>query len=225
MYRQTPVLATIALFTLAVGLRADLPARTKEASSPLTATQKAAALRFAQEHHPQLGSLIRRLEKRDPAEFERALTDVSKTYERLSRLKPRDPQRYDVDLALWKTDSRIRLLAARMANDQRSALELQLRSLLSARTDLRLQQLALERQRLTARIEKLDDQTSQLSSEREDLIDKELERLRRSVRTRTSGDRRQQARKTSPKPRPEQPATNVSQSPEAASNTNAEPGR
>jgi hypothetical protein len=161
-----------------------------EKASRLSAQQQQSALEFVKEHHPQLNTLINRLKNRDPAEYHKALTDVFRTYERLERMQERDRPRYEVELKLWKVNSRIRLLAARMAADQAAdqspTLESQLRHLLSERTDLRLQQLALERERLNSRIERIDSQAAQLSSEREAVIDREVERLQRSVRSRSS---------------------------------------
>jgi hypothetical protein len=157
-----------------------------ESASRLTAEQQQSALDFVKEHHPQLSTLITRLQKRDPAEYHTALKDVFRTCERLQRMEGRDRQRYEVELKLWKVDSRIRLLAARMAADQSPSMESQLRELLNERTDLRLQQLTLERERLNNRIERIDSQVSQLSSERDTMIDREVERLQRSVRARST---------------------------------------
>src|SRR5690606_32219945 len=98
----------------------------------------------------------------------------------------RDPDRHELELKIWKVDSRIRLLAARMARDERTALERQLKSLLNERAGLRLEQLKLERQRLASRIERVDQQMLQLKADQEALIVPESERLRRSVRSRSS---------------------------------------
>lgn len=161
-----------------------------DAAVRLTDEQQQEALGFVQEHHPQLNTLITRLKKRDPAEYHKAVREVFATAVRLQRLQARDPQRYDVDLALWKVESRIRLLAARMAADQSASLEGQLRDLLVRRSDLRLQQMTLERERLAERAERLDAQISQFAANRDAAIDKEVDRLRRNVRARSLRDSR-----------------------------------
>lgn len=186
--RQRLLTGAILLLGLCLGMRAGWSADSAPLpkTSRLTADQQKAALDFAREHHPQLNALILRLKKRDPAEYHEALEDVFKTSERLQRLEARDRARYEVELELWKVGSRIRLLAARMAADRSPELEKQLRDLLGERNDLRLQQLALERERLTSRLERIESQVSQLSSEREARIEREVERLRKSVRARTA---------------------------------------
>jgi hypothetical protein len=172
--------------------RADVhPAQTVPT---LDASREAASLAFAEEHHPQLASLLSVLEERDPLEYGNAVAEISRTAERLERVHMRDRERYELELTIWKVDSRIRLLAARMARDDRISLEQQLKSLLSERSDLRLKQLRLEKQRLEVRIGRVDQQIRQLQAGQEALIDRETERLRRSVRSRTSEVNRQRSR-------------------------------
>jgi hypothetical protein len=186
--RSALLLAAALLLTAAVclpiGRAADATALPEDGPQ-LTEPQQQAALEFVKEHHPQLNTLIHRLKTREPGEYHKALDEVHSTRERLQRLQTRDPQRYEVDLKLWKVESRIRLLAARMAADQNIALESQLRELLTERSDLRLQQLTLERVRLTERVERLDNQISQFASERDAAIDRQIDRLRKSVRARS----------------------------------------
>jgi hypothetical protein len=180
-----PLLVLCAASPPSTGWSADTTR--SEKAERLTQQQQQSALEFVREHHPQLNTLITRLEKRDPAEYDKALREVSRTSERLRRMEGRDRPRYEVEIKLWKVNSRIRLAAARMAADQAAlpspALESQLRELLNQRTDLKLQQLTLERERLSSRIERIDSQIAQMSSERDAAIDREVERLQRSARS------------------------------------------
>lgn len=178
------ILLGVVATSLTIRVSADAPVSASRES--LSNEQKLAALEFAKVNHPQLATLIRKLEKRDAVEYQKALIDLSRTSEKLERVKSRDAERYEVELNLWKLDSRIRLLAARMASDERSSLEKELRTLLEQRTDLRLEQLQMDRERLAGRIDRIDGQIDQLSTERGALVDKEVDRLRKSVRTRTS---------------------------------------
>lgn len=186
--RRVMLMAGTVLLGTCLGMRSGWSADTTrpEKVDRLTAEQQQSALDFVKEHHPQLNALISRLKKRDPAEYQKALKDVFRTCERLQRMEGRDRPRFEVELKLWKVGSRTRLLAARMATDQSPELESQLRELLNERTDLRLQQLTLERERLNNRIERIDSQVSQLAGERDAVIDKEIERLRRTVRAGSS---------------------------------------
>lgn len=196
---QRPLLLTAILLLEGVlptmGWSADTTSA--EPAPRLSSEQQQSALEFVKEHHPQLNGLITRLKKRDPAEYDKAVTEVFRTHERLQRMKERDRPRYEVELKRWKVDSRIRLLAARMAaveaSERSPELESQLRELLNQRTDLRLQLLTLERERLSNRLERIDAQVNQLSSEREAVIDREVERLQRRVRVSTDRVFRQSA--------------------------------
>lgn len=158
-------------------------AASPKSSEKPTGQQEAAALEFAKEHHPQLATLVRRLKRQDPAEYAEAINDLLTAHERISRWQQRQPARYHVELDLWRTDSRIRLVAARMATDDRPALEKELRSLLNQRTDLRLSQMKLERDRLAERIERLDASIDQTTENRAEAVDRELERLLRKVKS------------------------------------------
>jgi hypothetical protein len=113
--RPALLLAAALLLTAAVclpiGRAADATALPEDVPQ-LTEPQQQAALEFVKEHHPQLNTLITRLKKREPAEYHKALDEVHSTLERLQRLQTRDPQRYEVDLKVWKVESRIRLESA-----------------------------------------------------------------------------------------------------------------
>lgn len=180
--------ALLALFVLvAVDSHAGRADSKSDSADPsLSDEQKSVAMAFAKEHHPQLASLFTRLARRDPSGHEKALLEVSRAAERLQRMRSRDQERYEVDLSLWKTDSRVRLLAARMAKDQRSSLESQLKSLLDERYQLRLRQLELERKRIATRLDRVNAQIEELRGDREALVNREFERLQNSVRSRTS---------------------------------------
>ena len=189
VYRAFAVLALIAFGAPPLF---GQPAATKspEASADDAANREAEALAFVRLHHAELRDLLDRLKKHNPGEFEKAVRQIAQTSERLERLRERDPERYRVELELWKVDSRVHLLVARltMTNDQ--ALVDEIKDLLAERVELRLHQMRLERERLAARVEKLDELIADLDQNQDEAVQKEFDRLTRGLgapRTKSRG--------------------------------------
>ncbi len=74
---------------------------------------RAAALAFVQQQQPELARLLDYLRKNQPRQYQRAVRELSRTAERLSQTRDRDPRRYELELQAWKARSRIDLLAAK----------------------------------------------------------------------------------------------------------------
>ena len=89
----------------------ELDARTRAANS----ASRAEILSFVEQHHAELGALLRELCAEDAAECDAALLDVASEVRRLHRLRlTRSEERYAAALEAWEIDSRLRLLTARM---------------------------------------------------------------------------------------------------------------
>jgi hypothetical protein len=86
-------------------------------------------------------------------------------------------------LELWKVDSRIRLLAARMTMSEDPALEGELKAVLHGRLQIRLQQLRAEQERLAARAARVSEMIADFERDPEGRIERDLNRIRRSIRT------------------------------------------
>jgi len=138
----------------------------------------AAALEFAKTHHPELATLLEQLRTSAPKDFEAALTELNRTRERLERSRERTPERYELELAEWKLNSQIRLLAARLAMGGDAALEDELRSLLAERLQIRVKLLQDERTRLHKRLEQLDQQIADQNDRSAAILEREFSRLR-----------------------------------------------
>lgn len=181
---------------VAKGSTAPGTAPQKQQPMALTEARKAAALTFASVHHPELAELLRRLEKRNKAAYRRAVRQLYLDSERLARIKERSPARYELELKLWKADSRIRLLAARVATSKRPdpKLEEQLKEALRERVELRIGQLEIEKQRLESRLRKLEEEISSLRDKPDVALEKYLQRVKRGL-----GIRKRTNRKASPK--------------------------
>jgi hypothetical protein len=169
--------------------------RTRAVSKPVDARTRAAALKFAREHHPELANLLQVLRKADAQNYKAAISELALHSERLARLAERKDERYPVSLDLWKLDSRIRLAVARLTMAGDDEIDAKIRPLLVERSGLRLSLLQLEAKRQTTRLQKLEEQIATLSTDSDDRIAAEIERIRKSIVGRT---RRSKTNRTKP---------------------------
>ena len=148
--------------------------------------QEAMALAFAGDHHPELKTLVESLKSANPDGYKKAVHDLARTQERLSRLqgnKPGAVNRHDHELALWKLDSRIRLTAARSAMKDTDDLRAELKTLVEQRQLLSLNQLKVDREHTAARLAKIDEELKVAEANPGQSVDAEVERLLNSAKT------------------------------------------
>lgn len=158
----------------------------KQTAAARTREHTEQALEFAREHHPELASLVSKLQKGKPAQFKSAIRHLVQSQERLQRIQLRSPERYELALEAWKLDSRIRLLAARMTMSDDPELEAELKTILRQRTELRLQQLSEERDRLKTRLERIEENIARIESDPEAAAARDLERVKRNLAKQSS---------------------------------------
>lgn len=159
-------------------------ARAQTAATPITPEREAAALAFARENHAELASLLDGLKRNAPKEYQAALVDLDRAVDRIGKLKDKSPDRYEFELADWKITSRIRLLAARLTMSSDPIVEVELRTALRERLDLRLAAQRAERDRLQGRVAKLDQQIEEMASKADATIEKQFLELRKTLPTR-----------------------------------------
>ncbi len=196
------LLVVTALFVSAVhaddtkdGVKKDSPKGPGKAGvakfvAELKPEQEAAALAFAGEHHPELKTLVESLKSANPDGYKKALHDLARTQERLSKLqagKPGAVNRYDHELALWKLDSRIRLTAARSAMTDTAELRAELKTLVEQRQVLSLDQLKVDREHTAARLAKIDEQLKVAEANPAQAVDAEVDRLLNSAKSKKPG--------------------------------------
>lgn len=137
-----------------------------------TATREAAALKFADQNHRDLKRLVEELQKKDRVAYESAIRELFAESERMAELQIRDSEMHALALELWKTKSRIDLLAARLklASTRKEYDEKVLRDLIRKQIDLELNIARLEIRRVEKRLEKRKNEVF----ERETTIDQQL---------------------------------------------------
>lgn len=137
-----------------------------------TPTREAAALKFADQNHRDLKRLLEGLQKKDPVAYESAIRELFAESERMAELQIRDPEMHALALELWKTKSRIDLLAARLklASSRKEYDEKVLRELIRKQIDLELNVARFEIRRVEKRLEKRKNEIY----ERETTIEQQL---------------------------------------------------
>src|SRR5262245_61842208 len=143
----------------------------------LTPEREAAVTTFVQRNHPELAELLRYLKSGQPAEYERAIREISRTIERLSLISERDPLQYELEVAAWTAQSRVQLLGAKLKMESSDELLKELRTALATQNDAKLALLKHERQKVSDRLSKLDGDIGRIEEDREKLIDRQLQLL------------------------------------------------
>ena len=213
------LLASLVLLTeaLLVGrpLFAEGPRAVKavaELAGASVADKEKAALAFAADHHSELADLLKNLKRSNREAYEKGIHQLYRDSERLARTRANNPARYDLEIELWKTESRIRLTAARtMMDESRESLKKELRQLIAHREEVKLRILKYSRERTSAQLAKIDSEIASAETGREARIDKELESLLKSPKKR---DVKSATKKAEPK-EADKPGTNKTAKPEA----------
>ncbi|TWT39207.1 hypothetical protein [Blastopirellula retiformator] len=130
------------------------------------------AFALVRKHHPELVTLLRQLKQARPRQYDSAIRELSRVSERLDQIQERSPERYEVELELWKSKSRLQLLTAqlRMTPDDQPLRE-RLRETIAQQLASQRQLYELEKTRMTQRIEFLNKQLDRLDGDVETLID------------------------------------------------------
>jgi hypothetical protein len=147
----------------------------------VTPEREAAVLNFVQRNHTELAELLAYLKSDQPEEYERAIKEIFRTTERLALIQERDPLQYELEVALWTGQSRVQLLAAKLKMSTSEDLVKQLRDALARQNESRLALLKHERQKAADRLEKLEGDIVRFESDREKVIDRQLQLLTRAA--------------------------------------------
>lgn len=170
----------------------------------ITPEREAAVTAFVDRNHPELAALLTHLKSKQPKEYERAVRDLYRVTEKLAMVSERDSRQYDLELNVWKAQSRAQLLIARLKmtepeSGDREEITSQLREVLSEQMQARLEVIKLDRERVTGRLEKLNDEIGRLERDRESVIDSHLKSLTNQA---NAGAKTKPAEKKPPEKKP-----------------------
>lgn len=159
------------------------PNKAPQKARPIAVTPErvAAVMTFVQRNHSELADLLEHLKANQPREYEQAIRDLHRVTERLAQIQERDPVHYELEVAYWTSQSKVQLLSAQLKMADDDEIRGQLRDALSNQMDARLAVLRHERQRSADRLAKMDREISRLETERQILIERQLQTLTRTV--------------------------------------------
>jgi hypothetical protein len=154
------------------------------------------ALDFAREHHPELARLLEPMKKAHPKEYQKAVRELARTSERLARVKPRFPERFAIEIDLWKAESRLRLVAAKSAMVDDEERRQQIEELVEKRNTLKIRLFEEERKEALAKVDQLDRQIAGLKSQQGKEVRAEVDKLVKSAQSTASRVKTKQQKPT-----------------------------
>jgi hypothetical protein len=152
--------------------------RAGDAPPRFTEEREAAAVYFVRKHAPEVLPLLMQLKKDSPTQYQHEIREVFYVTELLAELMD-DPKRHELELRIWKAESRARALTARLsipAEDERKKVEANLQEMARELVELDIQVLELK-------AEQLD---KELSETKEELV-RTREQIDKATRTRYEG--------------------------------------
>ncbi len=135
------------------------------------------ALAFAGAHHAELARLLGPMKAAHPREYQKAIRELFRASDRLSRIQARSADRYELELAIWKSESRLRLVAAQSAMVDDDERREQIEKLVTERNSLRVRLFELEIAESEARIAQLNRQIETLKGQESEAVRREVDRL------------------------------------------------
>ncbi len=146
----------------------------------ITPEREAAALKFAELHHPELVQLLEALREIDQKQFHKAVEEIFRVSEKLARNKSRFPERYDLALKAWKLTSRLNLLVASlpMASDYEASMQ-DIKKAYTRKLEIQIQLLEMEEVAARKRLERIQESIASSKSDQQETIDKQLQRIRK----------------------------------------------
>ncbi len=79
-----------------------------------TEEREAAAIQFARKHLPDLPPILEKLKAADLKKYREEISEIFQVTELLSELQEQDPRRHDLELEIWKTQTRSLILVSRL---------------------------------------------------------------------------------------------------------------
>lgn len=140
-------------------------------AADLDPSREAEALAFVREHHPELAKVLEALKPMNPAEYRKAIAELSQVARNLAEVKVRNPKRYELVLEAWKAKSRVELLAAQLAGSPSAELQSQLRSAIEARVDSEIARQRFELEQAEAAAKKARETLDRLEKNRDSIVE------------------------------------------------------
>lgn len=180
-----PLALIVAVLVAAASLRAATPGSTDVSLPRFTEEREAAALFFLRKHTPALLPFLEQIKKVSLVQYQHEIREVFQVTEMLADLQE-DPRRHDLELEIWKTESKAHTLVARLTNlgeEDRRKVEGNLLKLARELVDLDIQVLELKTEQtekeLTEVKEELAKARDQIPVQTKARYEKLLEQVRK----------------------------------------------
>lgn len=145
-----------------------------------TEEREAAALQFARKHAPDLLPILDKLKDADATKYREEVCEIFQVTEFLNEIRAADTKRYDLELDIWKTETKALMAAVKLANageEEQAKLKEELQEHAKKLIDL-------DRQVLKHRVEELEkelgqarDELSRAEEKRDDLSKDRFQKL------------------------------------------------
>jgi hypothetical protein len=136
-------------------------ARAPDASLPrFTEEREAAALFFVKKHVPELLPLLDQLKKNNQPQYQLEIREVFQVTELLADLQD-EPRRHDLELKIWKTESKAHALVAKLSTpneDERKRIEASLQEMARELVELDIQVLEVKADQLDKELGEAKDE-------------------------------------------------------------------
>ncbi len=156
----------------------------------MTAENENTALEFVRKNHAELEELLIYLKENRKTQYERAIRDLYRAHQRLTLIKQRDPKRHRLELRAWKLDSRIEVLAARIAMQDSEPLRKQLRQAVEQHVQVKIALLKDDKAKAAERLRKVNTQLQKYQQSQEAEVDRQINLLTRETKRRQPNRRR-----------------------------------
>jgi hypothetical protein len=145
-------LVVVVCLPLAASTALELPRFTEE--------REAAALFFVKKHVPEVMPLLEQLKKDNAAKYQQEIREIFQVTELLADLQD-EPRRYDLELKIWKAETRAAVFVARLSTpseEERKKLEEALQALARELVELDIQVLEAKADQLDKDLGEIKDE-------------------------------------------------------------------
>jgi hypothetical protein len=156
------------------------PSLPVQETEPISPERRSELRKFVRDNLPELEKLMSVLNERKPDQFQRLLSSVNQSYQRLQAIKKSgNESQYANALESWKLDARIRMIATQLSFRDLPAARKRLTRLIGKQIDSRLKMMREEKARLEQRLTDLESNLSKLEAHRDSEVDRRLNSILR----------------------------------------------
>lgn len=186
MAMQTPSPSPVSSTEEAAAVDKVDSAKSRPEAAEMSAAEEESVLLFAKQEEPQLFELLKFLKKKRPSAYQQALRETGRTQQKLENLRQRDPELYQIESQLWKTRSKLSLVAAQLSVKQNDDLEKQLETLVRDLDSQEVARIKMMRDRSAKQLEKWDTQLKDRTVDSDASVEKSLESWKNRIKKQTS---------------------------------------